>query len=295
MKKEFKFGNFNNLIKSKNSNSELDELLHFSLKERKSINCFARSWLMQFGEEHIVDMLCNVNPLCLRNGADNPMFCVMTREEKFKDTQLLETTKFAKDFLDRRIITKNEALLINETKSMYFQETFDHNKLNDYLREGSYYLKDIDSNGLRTYQFYKGQPSNQYSNLIINMKEDVCESFENLSLTQKRIYLGEKMGLKLEDFSQLNLKEDKADKMIENCYGCMKYPLGIIPKFVLNDKIYMVPLASEDNEFVNDLSKACSYLSENKISVETKCTRNIMRGQIFLRNVKNNEIGRILD
>ena len=42
------------------------------------------------------------------------------------------------------------------------------------------------------------------------------------------------------------LTDDKANLMVENCIGSIKIPLGLAKDFIINNKSYSIPMATEE-------------------------------------------------
>ncbi|ETO01082.1 hydroxymethylglutaryl-CoA reductase, degradative family protein [Reticulomyxa filosa] len=87
--------------------------------------------------------------------------------------------------------------------------------------------------------------------------------------------------------SQRDLEMDSAtaNEMIENCIGVLGLPIGIVPTLVMNNKHYVVPLATEEPSIIAACSSICKLISSSathKGFVAVSTDKNVMIGQIQL-------------
>jgi hydroxymethylglutaryl-CoA reductase len=116
------------------------------------------------------------------------------------------------------------------------------------------------------------------------------EGFYKLSISER---------LKIvKDFADLSSEEAMAltgfggldpaipDKMIENAVGSFALPLGIAVNFRINDKDYLIPMATEEPSVVAAASNAAKMARERG-GFWTSSTQPVMIGQIQLTGVKD--------
>ena len=70
-----------------------------------------------------------------------------------------------------------------------------------------------------------------------------------------------------------------ADRMIENVLGSFELPLGIAVNFKINEKEYLIPMATEESSVVAAASNAAK-IARMKGGFKTKCSDPLMIGQI---------------
>ena len=70
-----------------------------------------------------------------------------------------------------------------------------------------------------------------------------------------------------------------ANRMIENVLGSFEIPLGIAVNFKINEKDYLIPMATEETSVVAAASNAAK-LARIKGGFKTECTEPLMIGQI---------------
>jgi len=74
--------------------------------------------------------------------------------------------------------------------------------------------------------------------------------------------------------------------MIENVLGTFELPLGIAVNFVINDKEYLIPMATEESSVVAAASNAAK-IARVKGGFKTQCSDPLMIGQLQLLNVED--------
>jgi len=77
-----------------------------------------------------------------------------------------------------------------------------------------------------------------------------------------------------------------ADRMIENVLGTFELPLGIAVNFLVNEKDYLVPMATEESSVVAAASNAAK-IARIKGGFITECSDPLMIGQIQVLNSKD--------
>ena len=87
-----------------------------------------------------------------------------------------------------------------------------------------------------------------------------------------------------------------ADRMIENVFGTFELPVGLAVNFLINDKDYIVPMATEESSVVAAASNAAK-IARIKGGFKTECSDPLMIGQIQVLYVKDivNASKKILD
>jgi hydroxymethylglutaryl-CoA reductase len=72
-----------------------------------------------------------------------------------------------------------------------------------------------------------------------------------------------------------------ADRMIENAIGVYPLPLGIATNFVVNNKTYLVPMATEESSVIAAASKGAKA-ANNGGGFRAECPESLMIGQVQL-------------
>ena len=88
------------------------------------------------------------------------------------------------------------------------------------------------------------------------------------------------------------LPVEVADRMIENVVGAFPMPLGMGVNFVINNKEYLVPMATEEPSVVAAASNAAKMVRESG-GFHTSSTLPIMIGQIQAVNIKDPHAARM--
>jgi hydroxymethylglutaryl-CoA reductase len=117
----------------------------------------------------------------------------------------------------------------------------------------------------------------------------VSYNFPNILVKPEDIqWLRKKYNLTLEEALSLypsgGLSVFAADKMSENVISTISRPITIIPKIIVNNREYPVPLATEQNTILPMIEKGV-YLSNRSGGFQGECTGSTMRGQIQLLKV----------
>jgi len=116
------------------------------------------------------------------------------------------------------------------------------------------------------------------------------EGFYRLDMAE-RLRLAKEFGQLTDDEAKAlagagGLDPKIADKMVENCIGCMPVPLGIATNFLINGKDYLVPMAIEEPSVIAAASNA-ARMARPKGGFWTSSSAPIMIGQIQLTGVKD--------
>lgn len=107
------------------------------------------------------------------------------------------------------------------------------------------------------------------------------KQFYKRPLTQRKEVLKESFKIQDEDYK--NLEFAVADNMIENAIGIYEVPLGIAPNFLINNKEYVVPMATEEPSVIAAASNGAKTIAASggfKAVVHDKA----MIGQIAFHN-----------
>lgn len=82
------------------------------------------------------------------------------------------------------------------------------------------------------------------------------------------------------------LKQEQADRMVENVIGVMPVPLGVAVNFLINGRDYLIPMAIEEPSVIAAASNAAKMARE-KGGFRTSSTGPIMRGLIQVTGIKD--------
>jgi hydroxymethylglutaryl-CoA reductase len=69
--------------------------------------------------------------------------------------------------------------------------------------------------------------------------------------------------------STSQVMQDVADKMIENSLGCFPLPLGLATNCIINGKMRLIPMATEETSVIAAVSSAAKWLQQHKANVIT--------------------------
>ncbi|MFO7872109.1 MAG: hydroxymethylglutaryl-CoA reductase, degradative [Candidatus Undinarchaeales archaeon] len=116
------------------------------------------------------------------------------------------------------------------------------------------------------------------------MKSSRISGFYKLSIEERLQKIKEFADLSDEDIEILkknSFKIDKADSMIENVFSTFTLPLGTAVNFKINDKDYLIPMATEEPSVVAAASNGAKIARE-KGGFKAETTDPVMIGQIQL-------------
>ncbi|OUJ19428.1 Hydroxymethylglutaryl-CoA reductase HMG1 [Methanonatronarchaeum thermophilum] len=82
------------------------------------------------------------------------------------------------------------------------------------------------------------------------------------------------------------LEEEIADRLIENVVGTLETPLGIATNFKINDKDYLIPMATEETSVIAAASNGAK-ISRKGGGIKTESTEPLMIGQIQLLGIND--------
>lgn len=109
-------------------------------------------------------------------------------------------------------------------------------------------------------------------------------SFSKLSWQERLAYIQKKCKLTHEEINLLqnNICTDLsyADNLIENAIGYFPLALGCIPNFTLNERVYTIPIATEESSVIAGLINANLYIKRHKGHITTTKLSNDKIGQI---------------
>ncbi|MBA3977903.1 MAG: hydroxymethylglutaryl-CoA reductase, degradative [Nitrosopumilus sp.] len=124
------------------------------------------------------------------------------------------------------------------------------------------------------------------------MNNSTQKKFRDMTQQERLKYIKKKT--KLED-KEINLfintsifDFDEVNKMIENAIGIFQIPLGIANNFVINDKEYLIPMATEEPSVIAAASNAAKIVKETG-GFKAKADKSIMIGQIQLVSFNSND------
>ncbi len=127
-------------------------------------------------------------------------------------------------------------------------------------------------------------------------KSSEISGFYKLTPKERLQFVRDFAGLTDEEVALLtntgSLPLDIADKMIENVVGAMPTPLGIGVNFLVNDRDYLIPMATEEPSVVAAASYAAKMVREGG-GFHTSSTLPVMIGQVQIVGVKDPYGGRM--
>ncbi len=108
-----------------------------------------------------------------------------------------------------------------------------------------------------------------------------------MSVKERREWLSNKLNKNVEQLLKNGgLTDQKADLMIENCIGVLKLPLGLGLNFVINGEKKMIPMVTEEPSVIAAACYGAKIIGNNSFGFRAMSIKNIMRGQIFIKDVK---------
>ena len=115
-------------------------------------------------------------------------------------------------------------------------------------------------------------------------------SIRKLSWYERLELLRDKHDLSAQDLDLLKQSISKleyADNSIENAIGYFPIPLGIVPNFMVNNKVYTLPIATEETSIIAALVNSSMYMKRAKAEVTSKKISSGKVGQVQIYNVKD--------
>src|SRR5699024_9206989 len=115
------------------------------------------------------------------------------------------------------------------------------------------------------------------------------KKFQQLTTDQRQDFLRES-GLidetVIAQWQNHSLDEKAMSHLIENVVTDYALPVGIVPEFIMNEKTYYLPFATEEPSVV----AACSYaakMTKQTGGFQAEVQNRLAQGQIVLQNIAN--------
>jgi hydroxymethylglutaryl-CoA reductase len=127
-------------------------------------------------------------------------------------------------------------------------------------------------------------------------KTSRVSGFHKFNIKERLKFVQDFCGLTEEDLKLLAkeaaLSMETADRMVENVVGTLQIPLGIGMNFLINNKEYLIPMATEEPSVVAAASNAARLVRSGG-GFFVSNTGPIMIAQIQVVNVRDSQAGRI--
>lgn len=121
-------------------------------------------------------------------------------------------------------------------------------------------------------------------------KNSRIKEFNKLSRDERLNLLREFADLSDQDLLLLNLKNGMdfgfAEQMIENVISAFPMPLGLATNFIINDKDYLIPMATEEASVIAAASNAAK-LARPCGGFTASASRSVMIGQMYILSIKD--------
>lgn len=125
------------------------------------------------------------------------------------------------------------------------------------------------------------------------MNNTTHKKFRDMTLEERLEHIKNKTKLEDKEIALFNntitFGFDEVNKMIENAIGIFQIPLGIADNFVINDKEYLIPMATEEPSVIAAASNAAKIVKQTG-GFKAKADKSIMIGQIQLVSYNDNDI-----
>ncbi|MHA2069115.1 MAG: hypothetical protein ACXABY_32545 [Candidatus Thorarchaeota archaeon] len=118
---------------------------------------------------------------------------------------------------------------------------------------------------------------------------DIIIEFHKLTLKERLNYVKKIANLTNEEVKVLStqaLELDSADRMIENVIGVIPIPLGIASGFIINDREYLMPMATEQRSIILMTMRGAA-LTQDTGGFKAKTSGSRLIGQIQVMNIKD--------
>ncbi len=117
-------------------------------------------------------------------------------------------------------------------------------------------------------------------------KTSKISGFYKLSVEERIDFIKNFAGLDDKEVNKISkgLDIDTADRMIENVFGTFKLPVGLAVNFKIDDKDYIIPMATEESSVVAAASNAAKIARING-GFKTQISEPLMIGQIQVLKV----------
>jgi hydroxymethylglutaryl-CoA reductase len=124
--------------------------------------------------------------------------------------------------------------------------------------------------------------------MSLSKKTSVVSGFYKLPIEKRREFVAQFANLNEDDVKSFSscLDLTTADRMIENVLGTFEVPLGIAVNFLINNKDYIIPMATEESSVVAAASNAAK-IARVKGGFSTTCSEPLMIGQLQLLHIKD--------
>ena len=122
--------------------------------------------------------------------------------------------------------------------------------------------------------------------MISNKKSSKISGFYKMSVSERIEVVKDFSDLTEEDISifSSSLDIETADRMVENVLGNFELPLGIAVNFIINNKNYIIPMATEESSVIAAASNAAK-IARIKGGFTTECSDPLMIGQLQLLHI----------
>ncbi|MFA5103504.1 MAG: hydroxymethylglutaryl-CoA reductase, degradative [Candidatus Thermoplasmatota archaeon] len=119
-------------------------------------------------------------------------------------------------------------------------------------------------------------------------KTSVISGFYKLPIEKRREFVTQFANLNEDDVKVFSSGLDlmTADRMIENVLGIFEVPLGVAVNFRVNNKEYLIPMATEESSVVAAASNAAK-IARVKGGFSTTCSDPQMIGQLQLLHIRD--------
>jgi hydroxymethylglutaryl-CoA reductase len=119
-------------------------------------------------------------------------------------------------------------------------------------------------------------------------KTSIVSGFYKLPIEKRREFVAKFADLNEDDMKSFSSPLDltTADRMIENVLGTFEVPLGLAVNFLINNKDYIIPMATEESSVVAAASNAAK-IARVKGGFSTTCSEPLMIGQLQLLHIKD--------
>ncbi|MCX6671034.1 MAG: hydroxymethylglutaryl-CoA reductase, degradative [Euryarchaeota archaeon] len=124
--------------------------------------------------------------------------------------------------------------------------------------------------------------------MSLSKKTSVVSGFYKLPIEKRREFVAQFANLNEDDVKSFSscLDLTTADRMIENVLGTFEVPLGLAVNFLINNKDYIIPMATEESSVVAAASNAAK-IARVKGGFSTTCSEPLMIGQLQLLHIKD--------
>jgi hydroxymethylglutaryl-CoA synthase len=167
----------------------------------------------------------------------------------------------------------------------------------EHLRVDTYYLSSVDKTGYRKYVLF-AHGNERIHSIAQSVTSNKLEpsKFRKMEISERMLFIKQETGIDLaSDYTDESLDFKTANLMVENCIGTIKLPVGVALNFVINGKKYIVPMVTEEPSVIAGSCNSAKLISSTSEGFSASATKNIVRGQIFLENIRaERDIDKIL-